>query len=51
MLKVNCSLLYLDLVRHMFLLFYLFVAGAMQGEGEEGVGCTHACALEQYRNR
>jgi hypothetical protein len=46
-LKVNSSLKELDLVRHMFLFFDLFVADAMQGEGEEGVGCTHACASGQ----
>ncbi len=46
-LKVNSSLQYLDLVRHLFLLFDLFVAGAMEGEGGEGVGCTHTCAAVQ----
>jgi hypothetical protein len=33
-LKVNRSLKKLDLVRQLFLSFDVFVAGAMQGEGE-----------------
>ena len=45
-LKVNSSLQGLYLVRHFeFLTYDLF--GALQGEGGEGVGCTHACAAEQ----
>ncbi len=43
-LKVNSSLQELRLVRHFVFVLDLFVAGAMQGEGGEGVGCTHACA-------
>jgi hypothetical protein len=46
-LKVNSSLLTLDLVRHFVFDVDLFVAGAMQGEGGEGEGCTHACAAAQ----
>jgi hypothetical protein len=45
-LKVNSSLRELFLVRHFVFDIDLFVAGAMQGEGGEGEGCTHACAAE-----
>jgi len=48
-LKVNSSLQRLWLVR-LFLLLFVFV-GAMQGEGGEGVGCTHACAAGGKSNR
>ncbi len=50
-LKINSSLQRLFLVRHFVFDIDLFVAGAMQGEGGEGVGCTHACAAEQKPNR
>ncbi len=50
-LKVNSSLQLLNFVRHFVFDIDLFVAGAMQGEGGEGVGCTHACAAEQKPNR
>ena len=50
-LKVNSSLLELFLVRHLFFVLDLFVSGALQVEGGEGVGCTHACAAEQEPNR
>ena len=43
-LKVNSSLKGLWLVRLSVFDIYLFVAGALQVEGGEGVGCTHACA-------
>jgi len=48
-LKVNSSLQALYLVR-LFVLLFVCV-GAMQGEGGEGVGCTHACAAERKSNR
>ncbi len=43
-LKVNSSLQMLSLVRHLMCVLDLVVAGAMQGEVGEGIGCTHACA-------
>ena len=46
-LKVNSSLQELYLVRHFVFDIDLFVAGAMEGEGGEGIGCTHACAAER----
>jgi hypothetical protein len=46
-LKVNSNLQTLSLVRHFVFVLDLFVAGAMQGEGVEGEGCTHVCAAEQ----
>ena len=46
-LKVNSSLQSINLVRHFVFALDLFVAGALQVEGGEGVGCTHACAAEQ----
>ncbi len=44
-LRVNSSLQKLYLVSLFFVIcLILVVAVAMQGEGGEGMGCTHACA-------
>ena len=52
-LKVNSSLQKLYLVSLFFFVICLIlvVAGAMQGEGGEGMSCTHACAAEQQPNQ